>query len=150
MSDETAKLLTRWLDKAKITDGFVFRKLSPKQTVQKEPMQYQALLRRYEAIGMAINAEGKFTCHSTRTGGVLTLMEADVPMAEIVLSGNWKSEAMASAECYQARYFTTEVRCFCVPNSSSVFISSQTLSAFLLYIVSGFRIRMTSFPSVIA
>ena len=104
MSDETAELLTRWLDNAKITDGYIFRKLSPKQTVQKEPMQYQALLKRYEAIGMAINTDGKFTCHSTRTGGVLTLMEADVPMAEIVLSGNWKSEAMAIryAQQYQA------------------------------------------------
>jgi integrase len=104
LSDETAELLTRWLDTAKITDGYIFRKLSPKQTVQKEPMQYQALLKRYEAIGMAINTDGKFTCHSTRTGGVLTLMEADVPMAEIVLSGNWKSEAMAIryAKQYQA------------------------------------------------
>ena len=104
LSNETAELLTRWLEKANITEGFVFRKLSPKQTVQKEPMLYQALLRRYEAIGMAINAEGKFTCHSTRTGGVLTLLEADIPMAEIVLSGNWKSEAMAIryAKQYQA------------------------------------------------
>ncbi|GFD91016.1 hypothetical protein KUL152_32420 [Tenacibaculum sp. KUL152] len=103
-SDEAADLLTRWLDKAQITEGFVFRKLSPKQTVQKEPMQYQALLKRYEAIGMTIDTDGRFTCHSTRTGGVLTLIEADVPMAEIVLSGNWKSEAMAIryAKQYQA------------------------------------------------
>ena len=103
LSDETAELLTKWLDNAKITDGYIFRKLSPKQTVQKEPMQYQALLKRYEAIGMAINTDGKFTCHSTRTGGVLTLMEADVPMAEIVLSGNWKSEAMAIRYAQQYR-----------------------------------------------
>lgn len=104
LSDETAALLRKWLERANITEGFVFRKLSPKQTVQKEPMKYQALLRRYEAIGMAINVDGKFTCHSTRTGGVLTLMEADIPMAEIVLSGNWKSEAMAIryAKQYQA------------------------------------------------
>jgi len=105
MSKETAQLLKRWLDKASITDGYVFRKLSPKQTVQKDKMKYQALLKRYEAIGVALNADGKFTCHSTRTGGVLTLMEANVPMAEIVLSGNWKSEAMAIryAKQYQAR-----------------------------------------------
>lgn len=104
LSDETAALLSAWLDKANVLEGFVFRKLSPKQTVQNEPMQYQALLRRYEAIGLALNVDGKFTCHSTRTGGVLTLMEADVPMAEIVLSGNWKSEAMAIryAKQYQA------------------------------------------------
>lgn len=95
LSDETATLLQKWLDVTNVKDGFVFRKLSPKQTVQKEPMQYQALLKRYEAVGMALGSDGKFTCHSTRTGGVLTLMEADVPMAEIVLSGNWKSEAMA-------------------------------------------------------
>lgn len=95
LSDETAFLLNRWLEKAGITEGFVFRKLSPKQTVQKAAMQYQALLKRYEAIGMILNSDGKFTCHSTRTGGVLTLVEAGVPMAEIVLSGNWKSEAMA-------------------------------------------------------
>jgi integrase len=95
LSDETATLLAKWLNDAGITDGFVFRKLSPKQTVQKESMQYQALLKRYEAVGMALGTDGKFSCHSTRTGGVLTLMEADVPMAEIVLSGNWKSEAMA-------------------------------------------------------
>lgn len=104
LSDETAELLTKWLDKAKITEGFVFRKLSPKQTVQKETMRYQTLLKRYEVIGLAINTEGKFTCHSTRTGGALTLMEAVLTMAEIVLSGNWKSEAMAIryAKQYQA------------------------------------------------
>ena len=104
LSEETAELLSKWLFKADITEGFVFRKLSPKHTVQKMPMQYQALLKRYEAVGLVINADGKFTCHSTRTGGVLTLMEADVPIAEIVLSGNWKTETMAIryAQQYQA------------------------------------------------
>ncbi|QGX63078.1 tyrosine-type recombinase/integrase [Alteromonas mediterranea] len=103
-SNETASLLKKWLEKAQISEGFIFRKLSPKQTVQEAPMQYQALLKRYEAIGVALNTEGKFTCHSTRTGGVLTLLEADVPMAEIVLSGNWKNETMAIryAKQYQA------------------------------------------------
>ena len=61
-------------------------------------------LKRYEAVGIALNTEGKFTCHSTRTGGVLILLSADVPMAETVLSGNLKSEAMAIryAKQYQA------------------------------------------------
>ncbi|WP_018984945.1 tyrosine-type recombinase/integrase [Salinimonas chungwhensis] len=103
MSDETAMLLKKWLADAGIEEGFIFRKLSPKQTVQSEPMKYQALLRRYEAVGIALNTEGKFTCHSTRTGGVLTLLSADVPMAEIVLSGNWKSEAMAIRYAKQYR-----------------------------------------------
>lgn len=107
ISDETATLLAKWMKKTEITDGFVFRKLSPKQTVQETPMQYQALLKRYEAVGIVLNTEGKFTCHSTRTGGVLTLMEADVPMAEIVLSGNWKSEAMAIRYSQQYQAGTT-------------------------------------------
>ena len=103
-SDETALLLKKWLNKAHILEGFVFRKLSPKQTIQQGPMGYQALLKRYEAIGVALDTEGKFTCHSTRTGGVLTLMETNVPMAEIVLSGNWKNETMVIryAKQYQA------------------------------------------------
>lgn len=103
-SNETSSLLKKWLEKAQISEGFIFRKLSPKQTIQEAPMQYQALLKRYEAIGVTLNADGKFTCHSTRTGGVLTMMEADVPMAEIVLSGNWKNETMAIryAKQYQA------------------------------------------------
>ncbi|GAC12589.1 tyrosine-type recombinase/integrase [Paraglaciecola chathamensis] len=94
ISDETAGLLKRWIEQANLFDGFLFRKLSPKQTVQAEPMQYQALLKRYDAVGMALDNKGAFTCHSTRTGGVLTMMEAGVPMADIVLSGHWKSEAM--------------------------------------------------------
>lgn len=95
MSEETAVLLRTWLSRTGISDGFVFRKLSPKQTVQAEAMQYQALLRRFESIGEKINSKRKLTCHSTRTGGVLTLLEANVPMSEIILSGNWKSENMA-------------------------------------------------------
>ncbi|WP_254700800.1 tyrosine-type recombinase/integrase [Paraglaciecola mesophila] len=84
ISDETAGLLKRWIEKANILEGFLFRKLSPKQTVQAEPMQYQALLKRYAAVGMALDKKGAFTCHSTRTGGELTMMEAGVPMADIV------------------------------------------------------------------
>lgn len=94
ISDETAVLMKRWIDKAGIEDGHLFRKLSPKQTVQAEPLQYQALLKRYTAIGLTLDTDGVFTCHSTRTGGVLTMMEAGVTMADIVLSGHWKSEAM--------------------------------------------------------
>ncbi|MFT4789233.1 MAG: site-specific recombinase XerD [Paraglaciecola sp.] len=94
ISNETAVLMKRWIDKARIEDGYLFRKLSPKQTVQAEPLQYQALLKRYATIGYSLNTDGVFTCHSTRTGGVLTMMEAGVPMADIVLSGHWKSEAM--------------------------------------------------------
>ena len=62
--------------------------------MQSEPLQYQALLKRYAVVGIALNKEGAFTCHSTRTGGVLTMMESGVPMSDIVLSGHWKSEAM--------------------------------------------------------
>ncbi|MDU0352531.1 tyrosine-type recombinase/integrase [Paraglaciecola aquimarina] len=40
MSDDTATLLRRWITMANVKNGYLFRKLSPKHTVQTEPLQY--------------------------------------------------------------------------------------------------------------
>ena len=94
ISDETIAILKMWLTKAAITSGYVFRKLSPKHTVQGENLQYEGLLKRFAKIGLILKQESTLTCHSTRVGGVLTMLENDIPLADIMLSGNWKSQAM--------------------------------------------------------
>jgi integrase len=90
ISEQTIAKLKEWLARANISEGYVFRSLSPKQTVQNGHIKYQALLSRFKTFGK----EGKLSCHSTRVGATLTMMEAEVPLADIIRAGHWKNEAM--------------------------------------------------------
>ena len=94
ISTTTINLIDKWLTRTGIADGPLLRKLSPKQTVQDNAMQYHALLARYKNLAATLNLEFKPSCHSTRVGGVVTMFERGISLDQIQKAGGWTSSAM--------------------------------------------------------
>lgn len=94
ISPGSIELIKRWMRAGNISSGPLFRALSPKHTVRDECMQYQALIRRYWAIAERLMVNEKFSCHSTRVGGVVSMFENGVSLDEIQKAGGWNSQAM--------------------------------------------------------
>jgi integrase len=107
MSKTTIQLLKDWIDKAQIVDGFVFRALSPKKTVQDKPITTRTLWGIYKELGALLKDGKQYSCHSTRTGAVIAMLEKNVPILEIIEAGDWKSSAMPARYGKQYNASTT-------------------------------------------
>jgi len=109
ISDDTIALLKQWTEQANITDGLLFRTLTPKKHQVKDTgLSLRMLWQIYRDI--ETNPAGtlrRFSCHSTRIGAVITMVERQVPLAQIIQSGAWKNEAMAIRYSKQYNAATT-------------------------------------------
>ena len=94
LSDTSLALIKNWKTRAGIEEGYLFRRLSPKQTIQKGHISSRSLWDIYKRLGSFVDEDINWSCHSTRTGGVLSMVENNVPMLEIMKHGPWKSSAM--------------------------------------------------------
>jgi site-specific recombinase XerD len=97
ISPRTISMLDDWLEASKITDGLLFRALSPKHTVQRNGMGYQAIYKTFMTFGDVgrLGNNIHYSCHSTRVGATVSMTEKNVPLIQIIQAGNWKSEKMA-------------------------------------------------------
>ena len=95
ISPRTLALLDKWLNATGITEGMVFRNLSPKHTLQNSSMGYQAMYKTFKTFGARLNSGQEFSCHSTRVGATVSMTEKNRPLIQIIQAGNWKSERMA-------------------------------------------------------
>ncbi|PKG96744.1 tyrosine-type recombinase/integrase [Paraglaciecola sp. MB-3u-78] len=97
ISPKTIILLDEWLNASGITERFIFRTLSPKQTVQQKTMGYQAIYKTFKNFGGSRYLDNKisYSCHSTRVGATVSMTEQNRPLIKIIQAGNWKSERMA-------------------------------------------------------
>jgi site-specific recombinase XerD len=94
MSKTTVQLLKAWIEMADIDQGPIFRALSPRQTVQNKQITTRTLWGIYKDLGSKLNDGKQYSCHSTRTGAVIAMLERNVPLLEIIEAGDWKSSAM--------------------------------------------------------
>jgi integrase len=97
ISPRTISMLDDWLEASKITDGLLFRALSPKRTVQRNGMGYQAIYKTFMTFGDVgrLGNNIHYSCHSTRVGATVSMTEKNIPLIQIIQAGNWKSEKMA-------------------------------------------------------
>jgi integrase len=97
ISPRTIALLDEWLSASGIISGLIFRTLSPKHTVQKIGMGYQAIYKTFKTFGNSEYLDNKinYSCHSTRVGATVSMTEQNRPLIQIIQAGNWKSERMA-------------------------------------------------------
>ncbi|OFA29698.1 integrase [Glaciecola punicea] len=107
MSKMTMRLLKEWVDNAQITEGPVFRVLSPKKTVQSKAISTRTLWGIFKELGATLKDGKQYSCHSTRTGAVISMLESNVPLLEIIESGDWKSSAMPARYGKQFNAATT-------------------------------------------
>jgi integrase len=94
ISGETLNYIKAWIEASGIRDGFLFRRLAPKLKVQEKPLSTNSLYKIYRELSTYAGNNKAYSCHSTRIGAVVTLIEKGVDLSEIMLSGDWKSAAM--------------------------------------------------------
>lgn len=95
ISPRTIALIDVWLKATGISDGMLFRTLSPKHTLQEGSMGYDAMYKTFKAFGARLNNGQHYSCHSTRVGATVSMTERERPLIQIIQAGNWKSERMA-------------------------------------------------------
>lgn len=95
ISPRSIELLDVWLNASGIYEGPLFRKLSPKQTIQEQGMSYQAMYKTFVSFGKKLSSDTHYSCHSTRVGATVSMTERNRPLIQIIQAGNWKTEKMA-------------------------------------------------------
>lgn len=96
VSDTTLSMLDEWLSETKISDGYVIRALSPKQTLLDKPASYQIIRSATKLISSELGfiGEENLTTHSARVGAAICMVESGEDILSIMHAGGWKSTEM--------------------------------------------------------
>src|SRR5580658_7332617 len=97
LSRETVKWLKVWLERSKITEGAVFRRLVGRSQVggPLNPGSIAPIFKRVaQWIGMPKRMVDRVSGHSTRVGATQDLAALDIDLAAITQAGGWKSTRM--------------------------------------------------------
>jgi integrase len=103
VSSQTFALIDVWLGAGNITEGPVFRALSPKGKAVKpvtagEPVKgisYRSVYRIYQHVLSCCDVDPSgYSAHSCRVGAVVSMRRVQVDMAGIMQAGGWQSTAM--------------------------------------------------------
>jgi integrase len=97
LSRETVKWLSIWLERAKISEGAVFRRLVGRGDIggSLNPGSIAPIFKRVaQWIGMPARFVAEISGHSTRVGAAQDLAALDIDLAAITQAGGWKSPRM--------------------------------------------------------
>jgi integrase len=97
LSRETVKWLSIWLERAKIEEGAVFRRLVGRGQIggPLNPGSIAPIFKRVaQWIGMPARFIAGISGHSTRVGAAQDLAALDIDLAAITQAGGWKSPRM--------------------------------------------------------
>ena len=95
---ETRRILKKWLERAEITEGYVFRyitkrgdKVDSKYTGK---MSYNALQAMIQRSAARVGITEKIGTHSLRIGTAVSLVSKGASLVEMQVAGRWKSPSM--------------------------------------------------------
>jgi integrase len=97
LSRETVRWLKIWLERAKIEEGAIFRRLVGRGQIggPLNPGSIAPIFKRVaQWIGMPERFVAEISGHSTRVGATQDLAELDIDLAAITQAGGWKSTRM--------------------------------------------------------
>jgi len=97
LSRATVKWLKVWLERSRITEGAVFRRLIGRSQVggPLNPGSIAPIFKRVaQWIGLPERIVGRVSAHSTRVGATQDLAALDIDLAAITQAGGWKSTRM--------------------------------------------------------
>ena len=95
VTSSTVELLRNWMEKANITDGFIFRSAAHNRESYDKPLSDRDVARIFKSRALAAGLDAaRVSGHSTRVGATQDLMANNYSAAEIMRQGRWKSERM--------------------------------------------------------
>lgn len=90
----TRKLLKRYMTKAEIKRGALFRQIRRGDHVQKGRLTQQSARRIIKKRAEAAGVEGFISGHSLRVGSAVSLAQAGATVVDMQVAGRWKSSQM--------------------------------------------------------
>jgi site-specific recombinase XerD len=109
LSADAVQWLKAWLAHAEIVEGAVFRRFTPRGTIDASAIAAQEVARIVQRVGQILNASAEYgalawpaahiSAHSTRIGAAHDLAAAGIDLTSIMHSGGWTDPKMP-------RYYT--------------------------------------------
>ena len=96
MKKRTIPHVLRWMEKAKITDGHLFRPIHTRGHVMKGPLCVATIRRIVKARCKQAGFKGRFGGHSFRVGTAVTTASRGATDMEMMLAGRWKGSGMTT------------------------------------------------------
>lgn len=103
ISNTSLSLVQEWQREFNIFSGHLIRRLSPKQTIQKQGIAYLSVYRTFHRISTMLKILHPLTTHSARVGGAVDMAENDIDILSIMRAGGWFSVAMPERYTEQAK-----------------------------------------------
>ena len=102
ISNTTLDLIAHWREKYNVSNGYLVRKLSPKQTIQSDGVNYMSVYHTFKRITEKLGIKQSISTHSARVGSAVDMAENNIDILAIQRSGGWKSLSMPARYTAQA------------------------------------------------
>ena len=99
LCDDTRRVVEKWMQRAGITDGYLFRRITAKGDRIKEPdndspMTDGGLRGIVKRCAARVGLTDKISTHSMRIGSAISLAQAGASVVDMQIAGRWKDPAM--------------------------------------------------------
>ena len=102
LCDDTRKIVTEWLKRSGLTEGYLFRRMTlkgnnlycDKETGEPYPLTHDGVRRIIKSCAARVGLTEKVSGHSARIGTAISLAQAGVSLVDIQTAGRWKDPGM--------------------------------------------------------
>ena len=99
LCDNTRRVVKKWIERAGITDGYLFRRITARGDKIKNPdnlrpMTAHALRDMIKKCAKRVGITEGIATHSLRIGSAISLAQAGATLVEMQIAGRWKNPAM--------------------------------------------------------
>ena len=101
LCDDTRSVVKKWMERAGITEGYLFRRITPRgdkikdsKKMQHIPITTNGLRCMIKKGAKRIGLTEKISAHSLRIGSAISLAQAGATVVEMQIAGRWKNPDM--------------------------------------------------------
>ena len=99
LCEDTRRVVQKWMDRAGITDGYLFRSITSKGDRIKEPdkdipMTQEGVRGIVKLCAARVGFTDKISTHSMRIGSAISLAQAGATVVDMQIAGRWKDPGM--------------------------------------------------------
>ena len=102
LCEDTRKIVTEWLERSELTEGYLFRRMTArgdnlyrdKQTGEPCALTHDGVRRIIKSCAARVGLSDKISGHSARIGSAVSLAQAGASLVDIQVAGRWKDPGM--------------------------------------------------------
>ena len=102
LCEDTRKIVTEWLERSELTEGYLFRRMTArgdnlyrdKNTGEPCALTHDGVRRIIKSCAARVGLSDKISGHSARIGSAVSLAQAGASLVDIQVAGRWKDPGM--------------------------------------------------------